>query len=134
MLLKRWLLSLLLLLWAPLCLADYLDPVLEPAPVAVPAGMSQQEVAKIIVTTAKQRDWTVQQQSPGLVMLRFERESYWALIRVDYDAKSVRYRYADSKGLMYDKGSGTIHHNYNRWVKNLANDCYAEFTAFTLTR
>jgi hypothetical protein len=41
-----------------------------------------------------------------------------------------------SNGLLYSNEGGVakIHHNYNRWIKNLANDCNAEFTAYNMTR
>lgn len=134
--LKTWLTGLLLLLCAPLCRADIVDPLLQPEPLAVPAGMPAEELRKIILTNAKRREWVIKEQKQGEVLLRFARDNYWAEVRVEYDAKTLRVRYAGSKGLMYENAreGPKIHHNYNRWVKNLANDYNAEFTAYTLTR
>lgn len=113
-----------LALAAPLCLAGGGGERVDPAPVAVPAGVSLDQVARIIERSAIRRDWNVVERKPGATVLSQERREYSVTVEVDYDAASVRVRYVTSSGQSYLEEEGLAQPNttYNRWTRNLATD------------
>jgi len=121
---SRFLLVLLLPLLL-LTMAFRQSPLVDPAPVAVPAGLTDVQVGKAVKAALLGRGWTVTDEQAASVSAQLSREDWVARIRVDFDARQVQIRYVDSKNLKYEvKRDGTrlIHSNYMNWMKFLHDD------------
>jgi hypothetical protein len=112
-----WVLPVALLLMAA-------TPLVDPAPIAVPAGLDDKAVAKAIRLGGAQRGWSVTRQDPGAMELTLNIRTHMAKVGVKYDTQSIQLTYLDSTNLDYEekKGNRYIHRNYPKWVNNLAND------------
>lgn len=118
-------LPLLLLPLLLLTMAFRQSPLVDPAPVAVPAGLTDVQVGKAVKAALLGRGWTVTDEQAASVSAQLSREDWVARIRVDFDARQVQIRYVDSKNLKYEvKRDGTrlIHSNYMNWMKFLHDD------------
>jgi len=121
---SRFLLVLLLPLLL-LTMAFRQSPLVDPAPVAVPAGLTDVQVSKAVKAALLGRGWTVAGEQPGSVNASLSRDEWVAKIRVDYTTQQVQIRYVDSTNLKYEvKRDGTrlIHTNYMNWMKFLHDD------------
>jgi len=94
-------------------------PVALAAPPANTAAMEQ-----AIETALSRRHWSVKEKAPGKYIAHLDERSHGATVAIVYDATNVRIDYVDSTDLAYENTSSgeLIHHSYNNWVKNLAND------------
>lgn len=112
-----WVLPVALLLMAA-------TPLVDPAPVPVPAGLDDKAIAKAIRLGGAQRGWIVTRQDPGAMELTLNIRTHMAKVGVKYDTKTIQLSYLDSTNLDYEvkKGNRYIHRNYPKWVNNLAND------------
>ena len=99
-------------------------PLVDPAPVPVPAGLDDKAIAKSIRLGGAQRGWLVTRQDPGSMELTLNIRTHMAKVGVKYDTKSIQFTYLDSTNLDYEvkKGNRYIHRNYPKWVNNLVND------------
>lgn len=99
-------------------------PLVDPAPIPVPAGLDDKAIAKAIRLGGAQRGWIVSRQDPGAMELTLNIRTHMAKLGVKYDTKSIQFTYLDSTNLDYEvkKGNRYIHRNYPKWVNNLAND------------
>jgi hypothetical protein len=99
-------------------------PLVDPAPVEVPAGLTADQVAKEIKRALLGRGWAVTGEQPGRIDSTLHLRTHTAVIRVDYDTRQVRLAYVDSNELEYKekKGKRSIHPNYLGWVDNVARD------------
>ena len=99
-------------------------PLVDPAPVPVPAGLDDKAIAKSIRLGGAQRGWLVTRQEPGVMDLTLNIRTHMAKVGVKYDTKSIQFTYLDSTNLDYEekKGNRYIHRNYPKWVNNLVND------------
>lgn len=99
-------------------------PLVDPAPVPVPAGLDDKAIAKSIRLGGAQRGWLVTRQDPGAMELTLNIRTHMAKVGVKYDTKSIQFTYLDSTNLDYEvnKGNRYIHRNYPKWVNNLVND------------
>ena len=99
-------------------------PLVDPAPVPVPAGLDDKAIAKSIRLGGAQRGWIVTRQDPGAMELTLNIRTHMAKVGVKYDTKSIQFTYLDSTNLDYEvkKGNRYIHRNYPKWVNNLVND------------
>jgi hypothetical protein len=118
----------LLLLLLPLLLLTMgfrQSPLVDPAPISVPAGLTAVQVAKGVRAALIGRGWTVTGQQDGSVSASLSRNEWVAKIRVDYTTAQVQIRYVDSTNLKYKvKRDGTrlIHSNYMGWMQYLSGD------------
>jgi hypothetical protein len=105
-------------------------PLTDPDPVAVPAGLKMEQVAKAIKASLVGRTWTVTQEEPGRIISTLNVREHMAKIEISYDLQTVRIRYLDSGELMYaeKKGQRVIHRNYLNWIQNLVNDMNRNLT------
>ena len=112
-----WVLPVALLLMAA-------TPLVDPAPVPVPAGLDDKAIAKSIRLGGAQRGWIVTRQDPGAMEVTLNIRTHMAKVGVKYDTKTIQLSYLDSTNLDYEvkKGNRYIHRNYPKWVNNLAND------------
>jgi hypothetical protein len=100
-------------------------PLVDPAPVSVPAGATEGSLVKDIKRALLGRGWTITAERPGEIDSTLSIRDHEAKIRITYDLQSVRFAYVDSKNLNYRldrKGKAEIHANYLGWIKNLTND------------
>lgn len=121
---SRFLLVLLLPLLL-LTMAFRQSPLVDPAPISVPAGLTDVQVGKAVKAALIGRGWTVADQQAGNITATLSRNEWMAKIRVDYDTAKVQIRYVDSKNLKYEvKRDGTrlIHSNYMGWMQYLSGD------------
>jgi hypothetical protein len=99
-------------------------PLVDPAPIPVPAGLDAKAVATSIRLGGAQRGWLVTRQDPGAMELTLNIRTHVAKVGVKYDTQSIQLTYLDSTNLDYEekKGNRYIHRNYPKWVNNLVND------------
>ncbi len=104
-------------------------PLTDPAPVAVPAGLTTEKVAKAIKAALAGRTWAVTSEEPGHIVSTLNLREHMAKIDIVYDLQTVKIRYLDSGELMYAEKKGTrmIHRNYLSWIQNLINDMSRNF-------
>jgi hypothetical protein len=119
---SRWKIVLLMPLLALLMAAAPL--LVDPAPISVPAGLSEQAVAKAITLGVAQRGWIVSKQEPGYMEATLNIRTHMARVGITYDLKTVQIRYLDSSNLDYEvKDDGRhIHRNYAKWINNMVRD------------
>ncbi len=103
--------------------------LVDPAPVAIPAGLSQEQVVKDIRRALVGRGWKIASEAPGEIQSTLNLRDHEARIAVAYDASQVQLRYLDSRNLDFKekKGRRTIHSNFLGWMGFLANDLNTNF-------
>lgn len=99
-------------------------PLVDPDPIAVPAGLTEAKVARSIKAALVGRDWVVSEEQPGKIVATLNLRAHMAKIDVNFDTGKVAIKYVDSKELMYGQKKGTtvIHRNYLSWIQNLVTD------------
>ena len=113
------LLPLLLLLMA---LRDV--PLVDPDPIAIPAGVKTEAVGRAVRQALNTRGWSVTEENPGEIKSTLHLRDHTARIVVSWDARQLRIKYVDSQNLKYhmEDGRPYIHKNYLGWVQNLSHD------------
>lgn len=94
-------------------------------------GSTPTMVRSAILAAAMPHGWTMVEDKPGRLVLNFNKgNKHRVNIEVSYDERSFEIRYIDSVNLNHAQRDGTvvIHPNYNRWVKNLAQDTRTIYT------
>lgn len=99
-------------------------PLVDPEPVAIPAGLTAEQVAADIKRALVGRGWEVVSEQPGQIESTLHLREHVATISVDYDDKQVRFAYVDSSNLDYrvKRGEPQIHSNYLGWIGYLVDD------------
>ncbi|ALN93981.1 MULTISPECIES: hypothetical protein [Lysobacter] len=99
-------------------------PLVDPDPVAIPAGMDSAKVVKDIKRALLGRGWAVTGEQPGQIDSTLNLRTHVARIRVTYTDKQVRFAYVDSTDLDYKLKGGKpyIHKNYLGWMAYLTSD------------
>lgn len=118
---------LLLLLVLPLVLplmAARKAELIDPGPIAVPAGLGEQEIVNAIKSSLIARTWTVGKAAPGRIDATLYIRAHRADISIAYDQQNVQISYVSSENLDYrqKKGRTWIHSNYIGWINNLTAD------------
>jgi hypothetical protein len=103
--------------------------LVDPDPVAIPAGLDGTQVVKDIKRALIGRGWSITTEQPGEIQSTLNLREHVARIKVDYDATQVRLSYMDSANLDYveKKGKRYIHSNYLGWIGFLINDLNTNF-------
>lgn len=97
----------------------------------VPHGLTQQQVGKAIRSGAANIGWGSKQVRPGLIEASIVvRGTYHADVDISYTANSFNVTYKSSKNLNYDKTTGAIHRNYNRWIANLVKHIQSSLSRY----
>ena len=104
-------------------------PLVDPDPVAIPAGLSEEQIVKDIKRALIGRGWSVTTEQPGEIQSTLNLRDHVARIKVSYDAQQVRLAYMDSSNLDYKikRGKPVIHGNYLGWIGFLVNDLNTNF-------
>lgn len=120
----RWLamLPFLTLLCTPAQAGKH-DPIYIPEPIYVPAGVSAAIIRDAIRKALFDEEFIARDIAPGQIEGKRIKsgayDTYFAMVRIDYDNKILHIRYQDSENLYYDAKKKTIHSTYNRWVRNV---------------
>jgi len=98
--------------------------LVNPPPITVPAGLSEQVVAKAIRVGVAQRGWVLTRQDPGYVEATLHLRTHMARIGITFDTQSISIKYLESENLDYEvkKGVERIHRNYQKWISNVVQD------------
>lgn len=98
--------------------------LVDPAPVAIPAGISEKELVKQIKKAFVGRNWTVEKVEDGSVKGTLYLRTHVARVAANYDKELVTFTYISSENLDYKEKNGKrmIHKNYLSWVTNVRND------------
>jgi len=121
---------LLMLPLALLLMAFRQVPLVDPAPIAVPAKVSPAQVEKAIKQALIKREWLIASDAPGKITANYARREFSVTIGIAYDAKEVRVTYLNSTDLKYEEKNGQryIHKNYQSWIQNLITDISGNLT------
>ncbi len=113
--------TLIVLAAVPLARAD---PLLNPAPIDVPAGVDQAAVHQAIKQALMYRNWAISTQQAGRIDATQYLRGNEARIRVDYDGEHVRVSYVGSRGLDAGDADGVLQINgrYLVWIQYLTGD------------
>jgi len=85
-----------------------------------------ERVRDAIIRAGANRGWRMTPQGDGNILGTLEVRSHVARVNIRYDRSSYAITYLDSVNLEHDRNRGTIHKNYNSWIKNLDTDIYNE--------
>lgn len=121
---SRWLLLVLLPLLL-LTMGFRQSPLVDPAPIDVPSGMTAVQVSKAVKAGLLGRGWVVSNDQADGVDGTLNGKNYVAKIHVAFDTKQVKITYVDSTHLKYEvkkNGERLIHSNYMGWMKYLSDD------------
>ncbi len=101
------------------------SPLVDPAPIDAPAGMTAVQVSKAVKAALLGRGWVVSNEQPDGVDGTLNGNDYMAKIHVAFDTRQVKITYVDSTHLKYavqKNGERLIHTNYMGWMKFLSGD------------
>ena len=98
--------------------------LVDPDPVAIPAGLDATQVVKDIKRALIGRGWAIANEQPGVIESTLHLRDHVARIKVTYDARQVQFAYVDSTNLDFKerKGKRLIHGNYLGWISYLVAD------------
>jgi hypothetical protein len=114
----------LLLVAAVLLIAACQNPPIhnaENVPITVPETVTLADVQRAIVLAGAQRGWHMTPVAPGELVATHTRSGHTATIAITFDTHAYSIRYASTVALQ-DRGTGTIHPTYNRWIQFLESD------------
>ena len=99
-------------------------PLVDPDPVAIPAGLTAEQVAADVKRALVGRGWEIVSEQPGQIESTLHLREHVATISVSYDDRQVRFAYVDSSNLDYrvKRGEPQIHSNYLGWIGYLVDD------------
>jgi len=108
--------------------------LVDPAPIAVPAGIAAKDVAKAIKMGISRRGWIVSKDENGQIDALLNVRAHTARVAIPYSAKEVMIKYVSSDNLDYQENNGTryIHGNYIKWVRNMEADIQRELQLLTV--
>jgi hypothetical protein len=115
---------LLLIPFAFMLMGARAAPLVDPDPIAVPAGLGEKEVSKAIRSAIAQRGWVISNDENGKINAVLTLRDHTARIAIAYDKKQVKPSYVASDNLSYQEKNGTryIHRNYLKWMQNVVAD------------
>jgi len=104
--------------------------IVDPDPIAVPAGMEAAKVVKAIKLAVVGRDWAVTKEEPGYIEVTLHVRKHMIMYGINYDPTEIKFKYLDSEELNYKErdGQGYIHPKANAWSAKLRNDISRQVT------
>ncbi|KHE16818.1 lipoprotein [Aeromonas hydrophila] len=115
----------LLLACALLAACSTSQPIRNMAANPVPFNLTEEQVANAIITAGISKSWVMRQEQPGLIRGQVNVRQHQVVINIPYSARDYSINYVSSVNLD-DKGKGSIHRSYNRWVLGLNQAIQAE--------
>jgi hypothetical protein len=92
-------------------------------------ALGSDDVRKAILRAGTTLGWKMTADAPGKITGQLDVRKHSAVVEIPYSAKSYSINYKSSVNL--EAGSdGTIHNNYNGWVKNLARGIDAQLIGY----
>lgn len=74
---------------------------------------------RAITEGARERGWTLIKEGEGKMEATLKVRSHVAVVTILYNAQGYKINYKSSQNLEYNPSNGTIHSNYQSWVRNL---------------
>lgn len=110
------------------------DELADPAPIAIPGGLTDKQINREIQRSLLSRGWRVSDSKPGQIDSVLNLREHEARIRISWDDAQVRIAYVGSVNLDYKekRGKRYIHSNYLNWMNYLQNDIYANLAVAKL--
>lgn len=104
-----------------------------PGPIAVPNGLSHDQVAAAVKTSLVGRGWILTGSTDDSYTAMLTGGGWKATIRTVYDTKQVGIEYVSSTGLDHTTRNGTeiINRHWNWWMHYLSHDIQAHLAAET---
>jgi hypothetical protein len=108
--------------------------LVDPDPIAVPAGIAAPDVAKAIKVGIIRRGWVVEKDENGQIDAVLNVRTHTAKVAIAYNTKEARIKYVSSNDLDYQEKNGArfIHGNYMKWVRNMEADIQRELQLLTV--
>jgi hypothetical protein len=103
----------------------------DPQPLAVPAGLTIQDVNKAIkMGIASRQGWSVTKEEANQIEATLNVRQHMLKVTIPYSAKEVALKYVDSQNLDYSEKKGVkyIHEKWVGWTRNLLSDIQRELT------
>lgn len=96
-------------------------PIVDPEPIAVPAGVTVPAVGRAVKMGFARYNWVITKEEPGRVEARLNIRSHSVTLEAQYDKSNVRLKYLASENLKYEEEDGQrmIHRNYRNWLNNV---------------
>ena len=131
--LRSRLLVILLLPILLMLMAARQAPLVDPDPIAIPAKITDAQVAKSIRGALVNRKWTVTDERPGEIKSTLSLRDHKVRIDITWDKRQIHIKYVDSENLKYEveNGKRLIHKNYLGWINNLVTDISANLNLLT---
>ncbi|MDC8013303.1 hypothetical protein [Tahibacter soli] len=131
--LRSRLLVILLLPILLMLMAARQAPLVDPDPIAIPAKITDAQVAKSIRGALINRKWTVTDEKPGEIKSTLMLRDHKVRIDITWDKRAIKIAYVDSENLKYEveNGKRLIHKNYLGWINNLVTDISANLNLLT---
>jgi hypothetical protein len=100
------------------------EELVDPAPIAVPAGLDDAKIAQAVKASLIARTWTIMAVKPGHIDATLNLRKHTANITIDWSAGPLRIAYVSSTNLDYKekRGKRYIHENYLGWIQYLVQD------------
>ena len=96
-------------------------PLVDPQPIAVPAGLTAKEVSRGIRMGLTQRSWIINKEHPESTEATLVIRKHTVRVQLDYDTKTVALKYVDSTNLGYGLGKDgqtrVIRKKYGPWMQ-----------------
>ena len=96
--------------------------------VFTPEGMTLEEAGLLIQEAGTQRGWAMAIVEPGHIVGTLIIRAHTVTVDIDYTITSFSITYKDSINLRYNPETNSIHHNYNRWIRNLEKAILVKLT------
>lgn len=78
-----------------------------------------EDVEKAIIRAGVGLGWVMSKEAPGEIKATLSLRSHVAIVSIKYSTKEYNIKHLSSTNLEYNPTNGTIHNQYNNWVKNL---------------
>jgi hypothetical protein len=104
-------------------------PLVDPAPLEIPADLPPQTVVKAIKAALLNRQWLISDEKPDYIEGTLHARQHTLRIMVRHSHQQIRIEYLDSAELgFYLRGETRyIHPKYKNWTDNLLQDIRKNF-------
>lgn len=92
----------------------------------IPAGITQDDMRKAVYEAGIARGWTLEVIDRNTIRATYAARSHQVVSDVIITGDSYSVQYISSRNM--DAADGQIHHNYNRWARNLCHDIQVKLT------
>lgn len=99
-------------------------PLVEPEPVAIPAGFAPGQPLRLARDILLRRDWTLDVDQPERIEATLRKDDHVLRIAIREDAQRITFGYVSSEHLNYAERDGIriIHPAYGQWTGALRED------------